>query len=129
MILYYIILGSTISKLFAQLIIPGTTAKTLPQIELDLKNEPWWAQVISHRITAILTVGSISLIFVFKKHLKELKGISYIFLTVVVLFISLLLTELLKEGGTPSNFSEIAAMKASYNLLTAFSILLFAYSF
>jgi hypothetical protein len=61
-------------------------------------------------------------------HLKELKGISYVFLGVVFLFISLLLTELLKEGGTTNKFSEIAAMKATHHLLTAFSILLFAYS-
>ena len=45
----------------------------------------------------IVTVGLISLVFIFKKNLEELKSISYVFLTVVLIFVALLLAELLGD--------------------------------
>lgn len=35
--------------------------------------------------------------FIFKKHLEELKSVSYVFLTVVFLFIALLFVELYRD--------------------------------
>jgi len=129
MVLYYIIISNTISMLFAQLVISGNSERTQEEIQTDLGNLPWWAQVVSNRTTALLLVGSLSLLFIFKKHLQELKNLSYVFLTVVFLFIALILVELFRETGTDKNYDDMMSMKLDHNLLTAFSIFIFAYSF
>ena len=130
MILYYIIIGDTISQLFAQLLLEDAVGKNHDDIKIELSNQPWWSQLISHRTTAILAVGGISFIFIFKRHLEELKSISYVFLTVVFLFIALLWVELYKDGGeSMETYSEMTSIKTDFHLLTAISIFIFAYSF
>ena len=85
--------------------------------------------MISNRITALIFVSLISLRFIFKTHLEELKGVSYFFLGIVFLLISLLLVELLQDKGeNMETFDEITSFKADYHVLTAVSIFIFAYS-
>ena len=87
-------------------------------------------QLITHRTTAIFFVGALSLIFIFKKHLEELKSVSYVFLATVFLFIALLLVELVRGGGqNVETFEQITSIKPDYQLLTSVSIFIFAYSF
>ena len=99
-------------------------------MKVDLAEEVWWIQALSHRASAIVVVGCISLVFIFKKHLEELKSVSYVFLTVVFLFIVLLFVELGRDKTHEiESFEELSAMKVDYHLLTACSIFIFAYSF
>ena len=75
-------------------------------------------------------VGLISLIFIFKKKLEELKSISYVFLLVVFLFIVLLYFELVRDKDhVIEPWDQIKAVEVDYHLLTAFSIFFFAYSY
>lgn len=78
----------------------------------------------------MLFVGFLALFFIFKRRLEELRSISYVFLTVLGLFITLLVMELARDDGSKRlPFEEMAAIKVDSHLLTAISILLFAYSF
>ena len=93
-------------------------------------DEAWYAQLLSSRATNVLFIGVIALLFIFKRRLEELRSISYVFLTVLALFITLLMMELGRDDGSKRlPFSEMAAIKVDSHLLTAISILLFAYSF
>ena len=86
--------------------------------------------MLANRTTAILFVGTLSLLFIFKRHLEELKGVSYLFITVVFLFVTLLFVELMRDDGKLREpFPELAAIKVDYHLLTAISIFIFAYSY
>ena len=130
MVLYYIVIGDTSSQLWAQFFIKGAIGRKYEDFKLDLVQEAWWVQVITHRTSTIILVGCISLIFIFKQQLEELKSISYVFLTVVFLFIALLFVELVRDKDLQmESFDEMAAVKVDYHLLTAFSIFLFAYAF
>ena len=48
-------------------------------------------------MTSIFFVGTLSLAFIFKKSLEELKSVSYAFLVIVMLFVALLLVELVRD--------------------------------
>ena len=61
--------------------------------------EPRWAQILSSRLTALFFVSTVSLKFIFKTHLEELKAVSYFFLALVFTLIVLLLVELIKDDG------------------------------
>ena len=63
----------------------------------ELAKEPMWVQVMSHRITSLLIVSLISLKFIFKTHLEELRGASYFFLVVVFILIFMLMLELIAD--------------------------------
>ena len=86
--------------------------------------------MLSVRATNVLFIGGLALFFIFKRRLEELRSISYVFLTVLGLFITLLVMELARDDGSKKlPFDEMAAIKVDSHLLTAISILLFAYSF
>ena len=96
MLLYYIMLGDTISHLILQGFVGGTAGRTTEEMNTALSNEPMWTQVVASRMASILFVGALSLMFIFKRHLEELKEVTYVLLVVVFLFITLLLTMLMK---------------------------------
>ena len=78
----------------------------------------------------MVVIGSASLLFIFKKNLEELKIVSYVLLTVIGLFITLMLLELGRDDGSMREpFDDMMEVKVNHKLLTAVSILLFAYSF
>ena len=63
--------------------------------------------------------------------MEELKVVSYIFMALILLFVILLLSEVFSNIDTISEtheFNEVMQMKKDYHLITAFSILTFAYS-
>ena len=75
-------------------------------------------------------IGLVSLGYIFKKNLEELTSVSYVLLTVIGLFITLLTLELNRDDGTlTEDINKMVAVKYDHKLLTAVSILLFAYSF
>ena len=75
-------------------------------------------------------MGGFSLLFIFKRRLDELKGVSYVFLTALALFITLLYVELARDDPEKhESVSELSEMKVDFKLLTSISILLFAISF
>ena len=85
---------------------------------------------MSLRAVNVLFIGVAAFLFIFKRRLEELKSISYVFLTVLGLFITLLITEQARDDGAKRlPFEEMASVKVDQHLLTAISILLFAYSF
>ena len=90
MVMYYIIIGDTVSKLCAQAFVEGSVTMTVEERKDGLESESWLIQVLSHRTTTILFVGSISLLFIFKRKLEELKSVSYVFFCILFLFITLL---------------------------------------
>ena len=96
----------------------------------ELSREEWYAQALSSPIFTIIVLGLASLGYIFKKNLEELTSVSYVLLTVIGLFISLLLLELNRdEGQLTEDMSTMMAVKFDHKLLTAVSILLFAYTF
>ena len=88
--------------------------------------------MLCSRVTTILFVSFISLKFIFKTHLEELRGLSYFFLAVVFLLIFLLLLDFLDEQKNEEteieSYEQITSFKADYHVLTAISIFIFAYS-
>ena len=77
----------------------------------------------------VTLVGALALFFIYKKHLGELKRVSYVFLTMLGLFITLIVVEYSRDKGTNSlPFSELTTMKVNSNLPTAIAIFNFAYS-
>ena len=67
MVLYYIVIGDTSSQLWAQFFIKDAVGRKYEDIKLDLAQEAWWIQVVTHRTSMIILVGCISLIFIFKQ--------------------------------------------------------------
>lgn len=53
-------------------------------------DKPLGAQILASRHFAILFIGTLSLLFIFKKHLEELKEVTYVLFVIVGLFISML---------------------------------------
>lgn len=76
-------------------------------------------------------MGAVLLLVIFKQQLKELKMISYFFLAIVSTFVLLLFSELMTDEirvRDTVNFDEITRVKADHHLLTAISIMIFAYA-
>ena len=93
-----------------------------------LSDEPLGAQILSSRYSSILFVGTLSLVFIFKKHLEALKEVTYVLLAVICLFISLLLVMLLNTPEVDEkDWSDIVEVKLDFNILTAISIFIFTY--
>lgn len=86
--------------------------------------------MLSHRGFTIVVFGLISLNFIFKKSLEELKSVSYVFLTVLALFITLLFVDLTRQDASErESLAEMNELKVDANLFTAISIILFAYAY
>ena len=76
-------------------------------------------------------VGIFQLKIIFKRQLEELKIVSYIFMALILLFIVLLLSEVGSDIDRISetvDYASVMHMKKDYHMITAFSILTFAYS-
>ena len=104
---------------------------TVAEIEHEIGEYPWWVQVACNKSTAICFVGMLQLFVIFKKQLEELKAVSYIFIVIVFLFLTLLFSELMTDGKVVAetiNFDELTRVKSDYHLITAISIMIFAYS-
>ena len=87
--------------------------------------------MLCHKSFGVLLVGIFQLKIIFKRQLEELKVVSYIFMVLIMLFVILLLSEVFKNIDTISethSFEGVMHMKKDYHLITAFSILTFAYS-
>ena len=71
--------------------------------------------MLCNRATMVLLVGTISLSFIFKTHLEELRELSYVFLSAVGLFITLFFVELMRDK-TPAyeSWERMSVMKADY---------------
>ena len=130
MVMYYIVIGDTTGRLAAQFFVPDAPNKKIDEIKTDLEGISVFAQVISHRTTSILFVGCLSMLFIFKKRLEELKSVSYAFITIVFLFVALFLVELIRdEGKSMESYEEITALKPGTAILTAFGVFIFTYAF
>ena len=93
-VMYYIIIGDTMSSLATQALIVPAEGKSLEEIQSELGEYPWWIQIICSKVTMIACVGIILLSVIFKKQIEELKFVSYVFMGIVIVFICLLITEL-----------------------------------
>lgn len=130
-ILFYIMLGEALSNLGTQLVVEHSSELTVLELKEAISNLPWWQQLITSRNSAIVFVGVVQLAVIFKRQLVELKPISYIFLGIVVAFIGLISFELgtnLDAVVDTVNLDDISQIKFDSHLLTAVSIILFAYS-
>ena len=92
--MYYILMGETMSSLVTQALIVPAEGKSLEQIQSEMEEYPWWIQIICSKVTMIAGVGLILFGVIFKKQIEELKFVSYLFICIVIVFISLLVTEL-----------------------------------
>ena len=130
MILYYIILGDTMGHLFAQTFVKGSLGKQPAELKTEVAKEAWYAQMFAHRSFSVIIIGIASLLMIYKRHLGELKSISYVFLTVVGLFITLMVMELSRDDGAKrAPYAEMSVMKFDSHLPPAISIIIFAYAF
>ena len=89
-----------------------------------------WQQVICSRYAAISLIWLFQMTIVFKRQLAELKILSYIFLAVIISFICLMFTELMTDKVAVAdtlNMDELTRTKIDYHLITAISILVFAF--
>lgn len=60
----------------------------------------------------MIVFGILSLNFIFKKSLEELKSVSYVFLTVLALFVTLLFVDLKRQDPSErESFSDLTRMK------------------
>jgi len=130
MILYYIILGETMGHLFAQIFVEGSLGKQVKEVKSEVGDAAWYAQMLASRSFSVMLIGIFSLLLIFKSHLGELKSISYVFLTVVGLFITLMVMELSRDdGANRPDYADMTSTKVDAHLPAAISILLFAYAF
>ena len=80
---------------------------------------------------AVFIIGMSQLFIVFKRQLAELRLLSYIFLGIVIAFIMLLISELLTdrvEIADTIDIDDLISFKDDYHIITAASILVFAFS-
>ena len=129
-VMYYIIIGDTLSALTTQALIPseGLSAQ---ELEVELSNFPPLTRMLCNRAFGICLVGIFQLKIIFKRQLEELKIVSYIFMALILLFIVLLLSEVGSDIDRISetvDYASVMHMKKDYHMITAFSILTFAYS-
>lgn len=92
---------------------------------------PWYVQVATNQSAIILLIGAAQLGIIFKRKLSELKVVSLIFFGFVLTFDFLLFTELISDSETVAetvDFDELSQVKFDKHMLTAISIMLFAYS-
>ena len=89
---------------------------------------PEWQQILVSRSAAICMIGLLQLPIVFKKQLAELKIVSYLFLVVTIFFICLLAFELVSREEQVADLNDLLTVKADHHLVTAISILVFAFS-
>ena len=129
-IMYYIIIGDTVSSFAEQTLIGPAEGKTVSQVEAELDEYPSWVKIACSKQAAIILAGLVQLGVIFKRQLEELKIVSYIFLALVFSFIVLLFSELMTDSVKVSetvNYDDLTRPKKDLHLLTAFFIILFGY--
>ena len=86
--------------------------------------------MLAHRSFGVILIGCFSLLLIYKRHLGELKSISYVFLTVLGLFITLMIMELSRDDGkNRPTWGEMSQIEFDAHLPAALSIIIFAYAF
>ena len=106
-----------------------THDKSLHEKKLSLKTEPLYARILGQRYAHILIIGVALLSLIFMRKLHELKIISWFFIGAILLLIALLATELKLGGAQPGTDGEsMLHAKVDYHLITAFNIVLQAFS-
>ena len=86
--------------------------------------------MLGNRATTVLAIGALSLFFIYKRHLGELKSVSYVFLVIIFLFVTLLCLELSRDSGTNRpTLAEVSKFRVDVHLPTAITIITFAYMF
>jgi len=128
-VFYYSIIGDTLSQLFAHIFVDELATKSHKEVKEVIQFEPLSTQILSHRATTIAVVGLALLSIIFMKQLRELKVISYIFLAVLLLLISLFFAELFCYGGNMAlSLAEVVQVKMDHRLITSFAIIVFSYN-
>ena len=130
-IMYYMLLGETLSSLCTQILIAPAEEKSLGEVPNEVDEYPFWQQVACSKHSAILLVGLSQFFIIFKRQLSELKIISYIFLGLTIGFIALLFSELMTDSvevAETINMDDLTRVKSDHHLVTAVSILVFAVS-
>lgn len=85
--------------------------------------------MISHRTFWILVISVGLTAIIFKKRLSELKGISYLFLGMMISFVLLMCAEMYTRGGNIEiTYAEATTIKFDHRLITAISIIIFTYN-
>lgn len=92
---------------------------------------PLWTQIACSRQAAILLVGFVLLVIVFKKQISELKIVSQIFIVMIVGFIVLMTSEVMDDTQKISatvDFDDLMRIKVDKHLITSVFIILFAFA-
>ena len=98
-ILYYMIIGDTVSTLMMSLMIDEPDNGGKP---VDLDNYPWWVQLSTSKAFGILIMAASQLPMIFKRQLTEMKIVSYMLAAIVLTFVILVFSELMTDGNQVS---------------------------
>ena len=99
-ILYFIILGDCMEQLTSAFAVGHEKAnKSRDVTKTNLGREAWLVQMVSHRTFWILLIAGLLSSVIFNKRLAELKGISYLFLGMMISFLMLMSAELFVNAG------------------------------
>mmetsp|Transcript_12087 Transcript_12087/g.16406 ORF Transcript_12087/g.16406 Transcript_12087/m.16406 type:complete len:397 (-) Transcript_12087:165-1355(-) len=97
-------------------------------MDIDLSEYPWWVQVGTSKATGTVVAGLLHLSVIFKRQLEEMAVISYALAFIVVIFTVLIYSMLFSEDELTVDLEEMMRVKTDYHLVTAFSIVIFAFS-
>ena len=125
LILYYMLIGDIGSSLMINLLVgPPVDGK-----QASLDDQDWTVKFACNRVTQIVVVGALLLLVVFKRRLNEMKMISFLFLAIVGLFLVLLSAMAASENvSETADFDDLTRVKPSAHLVTAISIIVFAFA-
>ena len=130
-VLFYMIIGETLGTLTKQALIEPSGDMSVTEMDIDLTEYPWYVQVLTSRIFGILIAGFMHLSIIFKRQLEEMKIVSYLLASIVVVFIVLMNSELAsqdKELSETVDIGDIFEIKSDYRMITSVNIMIFSYS-
>jgi len=131
-LLYYIIIGETVSTLSRQVLTNAAEGKSFAQLERELQEYPWLTQVATSKMTGIIIVGTVHISAIFKRQLHELRCMSYMLAAIGLVFVSCVVSQLLMDRASgrempPSD--ELMTLKVDYHLITSVCVTFFAYGY
>lgn len=128
-VLYYSIIGDTVSHLFAGALVTDLALKSTDITREMIKVEPLGTQIVAHRATTIVFVGLALFFVIFMRQLHELKELSSVFMAFLLSFIIFFYIELFVNGGNIAlTLAEISYVKMDYKLITSFIIIIYSYN-
>ena len=94
LVMYYIIIGDTVSTLLRQALldtVEGGVEVEEVAVEAELDDESTFTNILCSKTFVVLTVGAFLTLIIFKRHIQELKVVSYFFIGIVFLFVTMMI--------------------------------------